>query len=419
MKATFVNSILFFLFVSAFAEKYRIEPPLQRHYYYPEQLSPEAVNQSNNENIVEDKKSITEGRTDESPCGEEGNSHHYHPCDEDVASPEILDPISRNDVTFSPTSLPVGVPSNEPSIPVNETLSNPVTEAPSVTTTSPTTSPTTRPTTQIAEVLEETNNSPSQNPTKMPCTTSDGTFGTISDTSLMTVPISYFYEIETVTGTNQSIIDSEILPILEKAIVDDILQEIFPDRCGSTAIGKRKLRVQRRLEVIGLSMYPPDFINSDLICNMDTLSNPANECAVIDGELTLFTDDGQAVEEQPSINNLIKNNMNSGVYDSLSDKIVRLYYLDSSSESTELNSSDGENIVDGIVDIGDATVIPDRKSLKVGLFVGLGAPLLALIFGIAFRLVRKRSIPDDQTDMQSGEIQTYLDVDAHRSQSFT
>jgi len=419
MKATFVNSILFFLFVSAFAEKNRIEPPLQRHYYYPEQLSPEAVNQSNNENIVEDKKSITKGRTDESPCGEEGNSHHYHPCDEDVASPEILDPISRNDITFSPTSLPVGVPSNEPSIPVNETLSNPVTEAPSVTTTSPTTSPTTRPTTQIAEVLEETNNSPSQNPTKMPCTTSDGTFGTISDTSLMTVPISYFYEIETVTGTNQSIIDSEILPILEKAIVDDILQEIFPDRCGSTAIGKRKFRVQRRLEVIGLSMYPPDFITSDLICNMDTLSNPANECAVIDGELTLFTDDGQAVEEQPSINNLIKNNMNSGVYDSLSDKIVRLYYLDSSSESTELNSSDGENIVDGIVDIGDATVIPDRKSLKVGLFVGLGAPLLALIFGIAFRLVRKRSIPDDQTDMQSGEIQTYLDVDAHRSQSFT
>jgi len=79
MKATFVNSILIFLFVSAFAEKNSIEPPLQRHYYYPEQLSPEAVNQSNNENTVDDKRSITKGRIDESPCGEEGNSHHYHP----------------------------------------------------------------------------------------------------------------------------------------------------------------------------------------------------------------------------------------------------------------------------------------------------------------------------------------------------
>jgi len=392
--------------VSAFADKNRIEPPLQRHYYSPEQLSPEAVNQSNNQNTVDDRRSIIKDRTDESPCGEEGSSHHYHPCDEDVKSPEM--PISRNDLTFSPTSLPVGAPSKAPSISGNETLSNNVTEAPSVTTTTTTT--------QIVELIE-TNNSPSQNPTKTPCTTSDGTFGIISDTSLMTVSISYLYEIETVTGTNQSIIDSEILPILEKAIVDDILQEVFPDRCGSTAIGKRKLRIQRRLKVIGVSMYPPDFITSDSICNMDTLSNPTNECAVIDGELTLFTDDGQAVEEQPIIDNLIKNNMNSGVYDGLSDKIIRLYYLSSSLDPTESNTSDGADPTNdnGDKGAGDKT---ERKSLKVGLFVGLGA-LVAVLVGIVFGIARRMSVHDDQTDMQSGGIQTYLDVDAHRTQSFT
>jgi hypothetical protein len=60
-------------------------------------------------------------------------------------------------------------------------------------------------------------------------------------------------------------------------------------------------------------------------------SSTLNECVVIDGELTLFTDDGDAAKEQFRIGNLIKENLNSGVYDDLSDKIVRLYYLDSSS----------------------------------------------------------------------------------------
>ncbi|MGK3750164.1 MAG: hypothetical protein ACI8RD_002463, partial [Bacillariaceae sp.] len=147
-------------------------------------------------------------------------------------------------------------------------------------------------------------------------------------------------------------------------------------------------------------------------------SSTLNECVVIDGELTLFTDDGDAAKEQFRIGNLIKENLNSGVYDDLSDKIVRLYYLDSSSsDPTESNTSDGEDVMNANGSEG-ATGRSERKSLKVGLFIGLGA-LVAVLAGVVFRTARKMSIiNDDQTDMQSGGIQTYLDVDAHRSTSF-
>ena len=80
----------------------------------------------------------------------------------------------------------------------------------------------------------------------------------------MAVPITYLYAMDTVAGTDPSKIDNEILPRLEKVIVDSILQEVFPERCASTAIGKRKrkrkLRIQRRLEVVGVSIYPPDYV---------------------------------------------------------------------------------------------------------------------------------------------------------------
>jgi hypothetical protein len=67
---------------------------------------------------------------------------------------------------------------------------------------------------------------------------------------------------EAITGTSPSTINDDILPLVEKAIVDSILQEVFPDSCGSTAIGKRKLRIQRHLEVTGVSMYPPDYVTT-------------------------------------------------------------------------------------------------------------------------------------------------------------
>lgn len=106
--------------------------------------------------------------------------------------------------------------------------------------------------------------------TPSPCVTLDGTFGNIADDSdLIAVPLHYYYEMETVTGTGELKINNDILPILEKAIVDSILQEEFPEKCATTAFGKRNLREsrsRRHLEVVGVSMYPPDYVTIDCKC---------------------------------------------------------------------------------------------------------------------------------------------------------
>ena len=224
MKATstFVNSILYLLFVSLSAqakEKMYGDPYgriNERHYEPPKPDSvstggrgiitgrsdSDGLNQSPEENDTV----IIAGRSD-------GSTKHYEPPDEDnVNAATNVDPNSRYERPPLPTQAPI-----------------------------------------------ETNNAV---PEGAPCTTSDGTFGIISDTALMTVPISYQYEMEAITGTSPSTINDDILPLVEKAIVDSILQEVFPDSCGSTAIGKRKLRIQRHLEVTGVSMYPPDYITT-------------------------------------------------------------------------------------------------------------------------------------------------------------
>jgi hypothetical protein len=433
MKATtFVNSILYCFFVSASAEKESINPGHVingRHYDHPKEasaptVSTEGLNESSEENVTVVGRGIIAGRSDGS------TSHYEYPNEDNVNAATNVDPNSR----YERPPIPPQVP------------------------------------TETNDVVAEGTSSPSppNDPEEAPCTTSDGTFGIIrsidsdsdsdTDNTLMTIPIEYPYEIEAITGTKRSTINNDILPLVEKAIVDSILQEVFPDRCGNTEVGKRRLRIQRRLEVTGVSMYPPDYITTckyttthmstffflpfsrfsslslsltsclltccnfictiSATCNVERSSSTLNECAIVDGELTLFTNDGEAANEQFRIANLIKENMNSGVYDDLSDKIVRLYYLNSSSsDPTESNTRNGEDEVNANGS-ESATGKSERKSLKVGLFLGLGA-LVAILAGVVFRTARKMSIiNDDQTDMQSGGIQTYLDVDAHRSTSF-
>ena len=160
------------------------------------------------------ERTIVQGRTRPTDCNQGvGTSvHHHAPCDDNVVSLGIS---ARDDVTEAPT-----------------------------------------------EKITDSDSS------SEPCVSSDGTFGNIADdAALITVPITYLYEMEIVSGTNQSVIDNEVLPSLEKVVVDSILHDIFPDTCASTAIGKRKQRRKllrnqrnRRLEAVGVSMYPPDYV---------------------------------------------------------------------------------------------------------------------------------------------------------------
>jgi hypothetical protein len=93
---------------------------------------------------------------------------------------------------------------------------------------------------------------PSAAPTDSKCESAEGVYGDISGDSTV---IAYTYELE--ASTTEELIIGEVLPALERAIVDSILSEVFEEDCGP---GRRKLRVGRRLGVIGVSKNPDDSI---------------------------------------------------------------------------------------------------------------------------------------------------------------
>ena len=234
MKATIVNSLTYFLFVaSTSAQKdriYQAEGGIRQNPGYSE--LPAELDRGDEDNNV-----FLLGRSANSNCGGGGHGtldslHHYSPCDEDVESNGV-----DNSNSISTRYDPV------------------VTEAPEAP--------------EGSEGSEDPSDA-QETPTDV-CISSDGIFGNILDTTaLMTLPITYLYEMQTVTGTDQDQINDKILPKLEKFIMDSILPEVFPTKCAATAIGKRRQRRNLQndglLEVIGVSMYPPDDITSNCKC---------------------------------------------------------------------------------------------------------------------------------------------------------
>jgi hypothetical protein len=94
---------------------------------------------------------------------------------------------------------------------------------------------------------------PSAAPSESKCESTEGVYGDV--TAEVSTVIPYAYELE--ANTTEILIEMLVLPELEKAILDSILSEVFEEDCGS---GRRKLRVGRRLGVIGVSKNPDDMI---------------------------------------------------------------------------------------------------------------------------------------------------------------
>lgn len=136
-----------------------------------------------------------------------------------------------------------------------------------------------------------------------------------------------------------------------------------------------------------------------------------SSCYVLNGTLQLYIDEDQIVnkddvdKEKESIENLIQTNMNSGAYDNAHEEIEQLYFVEKL-DPTESNQSDEKD--------GDGSAAKrNNRSLRMGLFVGIGA-LTAVLSGVIFRVTRRMRNNDDQTEIQTGVGQTYLDVEGQR-----
>ncbi|KAL3939738.1 MAG: hypothetical protein SGARI_001262 [Bacillariaceae sp.] len=281
------------------------------------------------------------------------------------------------------------------------------TEAP--VTGAPSPSPTGMPIAPTEAPTDDVSSAPSDAP-KEPCESTNGTFGVVSGTPDTDVSINYMYEMETAPGVTQMTIDTVILPALEKAIVDSVLEEAFPNECAGVSTGKRNLRVQRRLAVTGITMNPPDMVNEEceynyvVVCDSSAISDPANGCSIIDGELTLYTTTGDASSEEDMIQGVVRENMNNGAYNSVSDDIVRLVYLDTMPNPPESNTGEN-NSGNGGTDETSGRI----SQLRVGLFVGIFGGV-AIIAGVLYRARRNKNA-DDETDMQTANVGSAIQPD--------
>jgi hypothetical protein len=98
---------------------------------------------------------------------------------------------------------------------------------------------------------------PSSAPSDKKCVSNDGVYGDIDGVA---TTIGYAYELE--SNTTEVLIELEVLPELERAIIDSLLSEVFAEECGSE---RRHLRVDRRLQnlIFGISKNPDDLILDD------------------------------------------------------------------------------------------------------------------------------------------------------------
>lgn len=103
--------------------------------------------------------------------------------------------------------------------------------------------------------------SPTSTPTTFECATQDGYYGVIGSAEEV-FTIEFGYEIEATADAN---IESDVLPLVEKAVTDSILGEIFTE-CSD----RRKLKaIRRRLEITGVTQDPEDLILQDGKCRYE------------------------------------------------------------------------------------------------------------------------------------------------------
>lgn len=125
--------------------------------------------------------------------------------------------------------------------------------------------------------------------------------------------------------------------------------------------------------------------------------NESNTCVVVYGQLTLYTDDEDSEKEEDFIQKLIKEKMDNGDFNSISDDVVRVSYTDLVAEPPVENPN---------TQGGTPESNGDRNAtLQVGLLLGAGLLIVALIFiACGRRKLANAGGVDDETNLLSDQV---------------
>jgi hypothetical protein len=181
------------------------------------------------------------------------------------------------------------------------------TSATTTTTTTMTTASTTS--TSIAATVEPTPNHDN-------CVLdADGTFGNVSSDA---VPVSFYFELETDPASGASL--HEVMNMLERTILVDLLPDIFGNNCN---IPTNRLLRSSTFVPVGASVGPGATLVLGENCSVP--SSDGDECVVLQDTLQVY---GKGNEyDSELLLRLVKESMDGGSYDNAHPSIVRVSYL--------------------------------------------------------------------------------------------
>jgi hypothetical protein len=119
-----------------------------------------------------------------------------------------------------------------------------------------------------------------------------------------------------------------------------------------------------------------------------------NNCVVVSGELTVYTDDSDVGSVKDMIQESIKDNMDAGNFDQAQSDIVRVQFVNLENISNG-GTSGASTPTDSNIGSGSA--------VRVGLFVAAGL-LVAVVGGLAYKR-RAKSMLEDDTQIGGGNSQ--------------
>ncbi len=171
-----------------------------------------------------------------------------------IVRPVQVQPTTGPKETSSPTATPIASPTVSPTATLERPTGGPskITESPTVTPTVSSSQPTVSNSTAPTGIIQP-----------FDCVTDDaGRFMTTADSDPASVYfVNYKYSVLTDPFFSEDIA-GEVLPFLEKAVLNSILPDIFGSFCNDRRVLQTKLRNRsRRLAITGASTFPADVIS--------------------------------------------------------------------------------------------------------------------------------------------------------------
>lgn len=256
------------------------------------------------------------------------------------------------------------------------------------------------------------------------CMASNGVFGSLEGEPST---VTFLYGIETVSNLSAMNVSDELLPPLEAAFSNLLLDLLFPLKCLSDSDEASSVAIQRKggrslfndkdnanfrtadvtmrqhsrrgqqQAIVGISARPSDEISNDLKCTAPDSGN--RSCFVVQGEITIFLEqrrltnhrhlqqrnstnepgNATASDYELKVRNKLKEGMDSGKFDeggsmNTDGQIKRVYYIEPDTDGSSIRGSDGtpttlqtDNGVDAVL-VGSVVAAAGALLVIFGIF---------------------------------------------------